>query len=73
MTLEETLVEAKIRYPIGTEFKCIYNNDLHRVSKDLQIELNSHISHYGIGYVYKDGQWAEIISLPENNFNYNFY
>lgn len=71
MTNEELLEEAKIRYPIGTEFlsalkycpdpaKCTVTG--HSVDK---VQGRTIVWGGKQGFLYDDGKWAEIISKPE--------
>ena len=65
--MKAILEEAKRRYPIGTVFKNFDGHATHTVSSELiiQPDYDKGISHLGIGFLYKDGKWAEIVSLPE--------
>lgn len=67
---EELLEEAKRRYPIGTKFKtldCISKTEV-KVIEECLCDLSNNIycktdEYYR--HVYYKGNWAEIISLPE--------
>lgn len=79
MTENELREEAKNRYPIGTRFKSLYQNDKEEMHVLNYNKCNTHLSpqiwfdcykennnyHSRNGCVYKDGKWAEIISYPE--------
>lgn len=74
-TKEELLEEAKKKYPVGTKFISVINK-LHKSSVK-----NNYYAFYNNNYneivvnssfgasIYKNGKWAEIISLPEENNN----
>jgi hypothetical protein len=62
-TIEEILEICKKKYPIGTTFRD--GDSEYTVKKELIIQYDSCISHIGIGFVWQDGKYAEIISLPE--------
>jgi len=68
LSREELLEEAKRRFPVGTKFKQISNEKIY------EAETTPHFYYHGENYiavrdlhgvVYKDGVWAEVISLPE--------
>lgn len=64
---EELLEEAKRRYPIGTKYKSAYDGkaDGEITSNKFKYDANYHAIYHSEIYVYFDGKWAEIISLPE--------
>lgn len=72
--LKETLVdmeaiqeEAKKRFPIGCRFKNTNGNSYTLKKDDIVYEIHrtSIWAHDSCGCLYKDGKWAELISLPE--------
>jgi hypothetical protein len=74
MEYNELLEEAKRRYPIGTVFKVVHNpNDICEVKNHEPYPvhdekfINFYIAKPIFGCigasVYKDGKWAEIVSL----------
>ena len=73
MELDELLREARIRYPIGTKFKCVKDDTKAIVEKELvqydgiYTEMNSNPYYQ---YVYFADKWAEIISSPVIHFPY---
>ena len=77
MTNEELLKEAKRRYPINSKLSnrnlhlgCDFNINGHwfcMLGKELLV--NNRREGGGRYTVYKDGMWADIISLPEGYKN----
>ncbi len=74
MTNEELILESKIKYPVGCKVKCLYEGRFpirsiakHRVVYENKLPNEIWFSdggHYNV-LVYKEGVWAEIVSLPE--------
>jgi hypothetical protein len=75
---QKYLEECKIRYPIGTRYKCAIGNtdETHYNKKNKSINgvftVLGHDYHTGLGvfgknngWLYYKDKWAEIISLPE--------
>ncbi len=80
---KELLEQAKKDYPIGTKYRCLKDGTL-GVSISLPETCGDAIYSTFKGkrtssgslfnqYLYCDGQWAEIISLPIKQLNYYFY
>ena len=74
MTSKELIKEAAVRYPIGTEFKSMYNHGVIRY-----VDSHERITSEAKGqccidgnYVYRNYEWAEII-YSKSKFNYYFY
>jgi hypothetical protein len=74
MEYSELLKEAKRRYPIGTKFRIVHSPDIVCEVKNHEPYpvhdekfINFYITNAIVGCegasVYKDGKWAEIISL----------
>lgn len=61
-----TLEEVRKKYPIGTRFKSValHIGEIFTVKKPVMFEYNG-FTHSEIGYVYYNGEWAEIISSSE--------
>ena len=60
--------EAKKRFPIGCSFKNTGGDGPFTLKKDdvvYEIRGTNIWAHNGCGCLYKDGKWAELISLPE--------
>ena len=77
MTLEEILQEDIRRYPIGTEYKECRHSGVHVTKytpKWYEKSLLQIMGKDGGGLIYWGGEWAEIISVPEQldvtEFNY---
>jgi hypothetical protein len=76
MTVDEVLEKAIKDYPIGTkyigfEYNGSLSKDISTIIRDIDCYLNNSMNKilaYGskYNYCYYDGQWAEIISYPEN-------
>jgi hypothetical protein len=65
------LEEAKRRYPIGTEFISnlgSFDGGIQTIKAELDWynENKDSISHPGIGWVYFDGKWAEIVKTASS-------
>ena len=71
---EELLEEAKRRYPIGTKYKSAYDGkaDGEITSNKFKYDANYHAIYHSEIYVYFNGKWAEIISLPEEKVEEKF-
>lgn len=69
MSKEELLEEAKRRYPVGTNFKSPYSgNEIKIVGINFKFNTNEK-DIYEVntnGFVYYEGKWAEIVSLPKD-------
>ena len=67
--MEEIQKECKNKYPIGCTY--ISTNENENKLKDdscTYIIVGKQIwAHFGGGYLYEDGKWAELVSLPEEN------
>ena len=67
--MKEIQEECKKRFPIGCTFidtdgdKQVLKED----SVTYQIKLNMIFAHGGAGCLYKNGKWAELVSLPKQN------
>jgi len=83
MEYSELLKEAEKRYPIGTVFKIVHSPETIcevKNHKPYPVHDKKVINFYitnSIGYcegasVYKDGNWAEIISLGIMKENYTY-
>lgn len=86
MEYNELLEEAKRRYPIGTVFKIVHipsnicevkNHETYPVhnEKIINFYITKPIGECFGASVYKDGEWAEIVSLPDvitTNENYKY-
>lgn len=72
--VDTLLEEAKIRYPIGTTIENLSDNSIYTInSYDFGVFENKTIVNklyknfcYTLITIYKDGNWAKIISLPKN-------
>lgn len=71
---EETLAEARRRYPIGTRFKCVNGNSdsSHEEYIDTYFFKTMHRhNRYDIYFhnywIYLDGKWATILSSPSSS------
>lgn len=75
MEYSELLKEAKRRYPVGTIFRVVHNpNNVCEVKnhepypvhdeKFINFYITNPIGTCEGASVYKDGKWAEIVSLP---------
>lgn len=63
--ITEPLLEyAKKKYPVGIKIKSAYAGDEYSIKSNLFFS-GENIDNGGTGYVYYNGRWAEIISLPE--------
>jgi hypothetical protein len=61
--------EAKRRFPIGCQYKCTVSETVGILKLDsitYSIHGNSIYAHNGAGVLYKNGTWAELISLPDS-------
>jgi hypothetical protein len=70
MTIKEIQQLCKEKYPIGCIYKDAQYKDTNTLLKDdttytLGSVSNSVLAHSGGGCLYKEGKWAEVISLPE--------
>lgn len=76
MELDELLEEAKKRYPIGTKFRTVgFLHDIKTVKNHYKYEFvkddiinfftEETTNNCNGAMVYRSGNWAEIISLPE--------
>lgn len=68
--IKKLLEEAKRRYPVGTVFKSAHQEDIcevvfleHYWIEGVGLDVNI-IQNRGAGWLYKNGKWAEIVSLP---------
>ena len=66
--MEEIQEECKKRFPIGCTFIAV-GGCIHRILKEdsytYSIVGKNIWAHSGGGYLYEDGKWAELVSLPE--------
>lgn len=64
---DELLKEAKRRYPIGTIAICLIDKVKETINSDLKWSWDDAIVKCASPRtrVYKNGQWAEIVSKPE--------
>ena len=79
MSQEELSEEARRRYPIGTVYKCASSKTQYKLiicaHNYLYYGLTNNIdAGFGIGYLYYNGKWAEIVFSPLiEQSNYYFY
>lgn len=76
MSMKELNIEARRRYPIGTEFKCVHGFGIGKV-----INHDHNGSRTAVwmnwdkagacGSVYHDDVWAEVISYPKGHIPEN--
>lgn len=69
MNKEELLKEAKLRYPVGCEFKSAYSFDKYIFKGECYIDTHIRMSGNDkkpIIYNVNTGKWAEIVSYPKN-------
>ncbi len=80
MNVNEILIEAKARFPIGTKFKG-FDYQGNKVDEILIIdrEITCYIDRQGIlayghgtYYCFYRNKWAEIIDKPKSNTNYKY-
>jgi len=68
--MEEIQEECKRRFPIGCTFISVVDC-MHRILKEdlctYKIVNKLIWAHSGAGYLYGDGKWAELVSLPKQN------
>ena len=73
---KEIIEECNKKYPIGTMIKCVDTNGkiytrepkevVHKAHEVTSDSSNEFYVDMGIGYVYVNGIWAEIVSYPKN-------
>lgn len=85
MNNEELLEEAKKRYPVGTEFRNaqkVHNHIIHTVVEndikfvnfnDTIMNISATNGSYGRACIYYEGIWAQIISSPIKQLEYEIY
>ena len=70
LSMKEIQEECKRRFPIGCTFIAV-GSCMHRILKEdsytYSIVGKQIWTHYGAGYLYKNGKWAELVSLPKQN------
>ena len=70
LSMEEIQEECKRRFPIGCTFMPV-GSYIHRILKEdsrtYKIVDKQIRAHSGAGYLYEDGKWAELVSLPKQN------
>ena len=70
LSMEEIQEKCKKRFPIGCTFIAV-GSCMHRILKEdsntYKIVGNNIWAHSGAGYLYEDGKWAELVSLPKQN------
>lgn len=69
MTPRKAQEECKRRYPIGCKYKEIGGEEINILENDDKTYLvvnNTIYAHSYGGLLYKDGEFAELISLPES-------
>ena len=68
--MKEIQEECKKRFPIGCTFIAV-GSCMHRILKEdsntYKIVGNNIWAHSGAGCLYKNGKWAELVSLPKQN------
>ena len=76
MELNDLLEEAKLKYPVGTKFKCVNGNtDTGIINSIFTVKATFNQNpilkqysdgriHSENGWIYLDGKWAEIIEEP---------
>ena len=70
LSMKEIQEECKKRFPIGCTFIAV-GSCMHRILKEdsdtYKIVGNNIWAHGGAGCLYKNGKWAELVSLPKQN------
>ena len=70
LSMKEIQEECKKRFPIGCTFIAV-GSCMHRILKEdsntYKIVGNNIWAHSGAGCLYKNGKWAELVSLPKQN------
>ena len=68
--MKEIQEECKRRFPIGCTFIAV-GSCMHRILKEdsctYKIVDKRIWAHSGAGYLYENGKWAELVSLPKQN------
>ncbi len=65
---EESLVKARLEYPLGTVFLCAYDKSRQKVTRNHNILDEDQDDLYidgGQGFIVHKNEWAEIISTPQ--------
>lgn len=68
ISMEEIQAECKRRFPIGCTFESVISNYKQELKDDdvvYSIAGNDIYAHNGAGCLYSDGEYAELISMPE--------
>jgi hypothetical protein len=64
--------EAKRRFPIGCRFRCIDGDEFKLINDDIVYKIMNNMIYAsdGLGCLYNDGTWAELISMPKTKQTY---